>query len=285
MWNSNRRFVRPIDISAPRGQSLSDDQLRSVVPSIFALEPWQKMSEKYRFVPTIQVLDKLRSEGFYAVRATQGRTRIEGKRDFTRHMLRLRHKDFDLRYVGQEIPEFVLLNSHDGTSAYQLYAGIFRVACLNGMIVESGDIGKVRARHSGHADLPSQVIDASFEVIERVPQVMQQVEEFKQLRLPPPQQRAFANAASELRSSSLEVAPDQLLAPRRTADRPQFSDGSRNLWETANVVQENILRGGVTAFNANNQRRHTRAVTAVADDVKINRGIWRLAEEMKKLAA
>jgi hypothetical protein len=79
-------------IQAPIGESLDNDQLRRAVPSIFALEPWQRMSQRYRFVPTIQVLDRLRAEGFLPVRAMQGRTRVPGKGAFTRHMIRLRHR-------------------------------------------------------------------------------------------------------------------------------------------------------------------------------------------------
>jgi hypothetical protein len=268
------------------GESLGDDQLRSAVPSIFALEPWQQMSQRYRFVPTIQVLDRMRAEGFQPVRAMQGRTRIPGKGEFTRHLIRLRHRSYktDRRFVGQEFPEIVLLNSHDGTSAYQLFAGIFRLACLNGMVVESGEIGKIKARHSGREDLPGQVIAASYEIIEEAPRIIAQVDEMKALPLSREQQLAFATAASELRASSLDVKPSALIAAQRTADMPE-PNSARDLWRTANVVQEHLIRGGVVARNAKGERRHTRAVTAVADDVRINRGLWRLAEEMRKLAA
>ena len=44
-------------------------------------------------------------------------TRIEGKGDFTRHMLRFRHTDHMGVSGRAEIPEVVMVNSHDGTSA------------------------------------------------------------------------------------------------------------------------------------------------------------------------
>lgn len=273
-------------IQAPIGESLDNDQLRRAVPSIFALEPWQRMSQRYRFVPTIQVLDRMRAEGFLPVRAMQGRTRIPGKGAFTRHMIRLRHRAHfeDRRFLGQEFPEIVLLNSHDGTSAYQLHAGLFRLVCLNGMVVESGEFGRIKARHSGREDLADQVIEASYEIIEEAPALMDQVGAMKALPLSRDHQIAFATAAWELRDSTLEVRPRSLIAPRRTEDAPEL-DGRRDLWRTANVVQEHLIRGEVMARNGKGDRRHTRAVTAVADDVRINRGLWRLAEEMRKLAA
>lgn len=106
---------------------LTDVDLRSSASSIFADEAWTKMSKRYKFIPTIQVVDWLRQEGFLPVRAAQGRTRIEGKKAFTKHMVRFRRKedlDTPLDRVGREFPEVTLVNSHDGTSSYQLYLAV-----------------------------------------------------------------------------------------------------------------------------------------------------------------
>src|SRR4051794_12094622 len=122
--------------------TLSHDQIRRVAPSVFAETPWSNMSDRYGFVPTVAVLGMLAGEGFYPVRAAQSKTRIEGKSDFTKHMIRFRHLDYlKPSQVGQELPELVLTNSHDGTSGYQLAAGIFRLVCSNGMVVQSSDFG------------------------------------------------------------------------------------------------------------------------------------------------
>jgi hypothetical protein len=51
---------------------------------------------------------------------------------FARHLLRFRHADhLSAPAVGGEVPELVLLNSHDGTSAYKFLTGIFRLVCSN----------------------------------------------------------------------------------------------------------------------------------------------------------
>ena len=60
-------------------EPMNNDQLMRVAPSIFATEPWHRMSERYAFIPTIQVVDKMRSEGFVPMAAIQSRTRIEAK--------------------------------------------------------------------------------------------------------------------------------------------------------------------------------------------------------------
>ena len=61
---------------------------------------------------------------------TQTRVRNEDRRDFTKHMIRLRHAG-QINARG-EANEIILLNSHDGTSSYQMLAGMFRFVCSNG---------------------------------------------------------------------------------------------------------------------------------------------------------
>ena len=65
-----------------------------------------------------------------------------GKSEFTKHMIRFRHMGANVVKVGDNIPEkVILINSHDGTSAYKLYSGIFRVVCTNGLVVLLSEYG------------------------------------------------------------------------------------------------------------------------------------------------
>ena len=70
---------------------LSDDQIHRVAPSIFAEAPHESRSERYSYIPTAAVLTELRKEGFQPFMVTQTRVRDEGKREHTKHMIRLRH--------------------------------------------------------------------------------------------------------------------------------------------------------------------------------------------------
>ena len=56
----------------------------------------------------------------------QSRSRIEGKADYTKHMIRMRHAG----QAAKRRPkpnEIILINSHDGASSYQMLAGVFRL--------------------------------------------------------------------------------------------------------------------------------------------------------------
>jgi hypothetical protein len=97
------------------------------------------------------------------------------------------------------------------------------------------------------------------------------------------EQAAFANAALALKydteTTPAPITEAQLLRPRRMADT-----GS-DLWQTFNRVQENVIRGGLPARTATGKHTRTREVQGIDQSVKLNRALWVLAEEMRKLKA
>ena len=260
---------------------LSAAQLHATAPSIYAPNAWGGVSKGYRFVPTIEVIGMMEDQGFRPVFACQSKSRIEGKGEFTKHMLRFRHVD-TLATRSPEVPELVLVNSHDRTSAYKLYAGIFRMVCENGMVISSEDYGSFSLRHSGRLDLKQQVIETTGEVIGITRQAIANVEDWKGINLTRPQQLAFAAAASELKPNA-SIKPAHLLTARREADYTD-GEGNRDLWRTMNTTQENMIRGGLSGRNDRGRKVTTKAVKSVSGDIAINRGLWRLAAEMAKLA-
>ena len=258
---------------------LTDEQIMRVAPSVFADQPHESRGERYAYIPTSRVVQGLRNEGFVPMAVGQSRTRIPGKRDFTKHMLHFRHHSAVDQIVGQEVPEIVLLNSHDGTSSYQLMGGIFRLICSNGMIV--GDTtSEVRVRHSGN--ILENVIEGSYSVIEDINRVVPVIDDWKKLSLTYEQRIKYAETALGLRWDAEEDAPvsaTSLLATRRYEDRGD------SLWNTFNVVQENLIRGGLRGEGSTGRRMTTRAVASVTENVKLNRALWSLTSKMAELAA
>ncbi|WP_340638650.1 DUF932 domain-containing protein, partial [Yersinia pseudotuberculosis] len=86
-----------------------------------------------------------REEGFVPFFACQTRVRDPEKRDYTKHMLRLRRVT---QIAGQQVPEIIMLNSHDGSSSHQLIPGMFRAVCANGLICGES-FGDIRVPHKG----------------------------------------------------------------------------------------------------------------------------------------
>jgi hypothetical protein len=50
-------------------------------------------------------------------------------------------------------------------------------------------------------------------------------------------------------------------------------------------VQENVIRGGQPGRSAQGRRLQTRPVGSIDRGVSLNRALWMLAEEMRKLKA
>ena len=68
---------------------LAEDQMRRAAPSIFAAGKHVSRSERYTYIPTIDVLRGLKREGFEPFMVAQSKSRIEGKTEFTKHMIRI----------------------------------------------------------------------------------------------------------------------------------------------------------------------------------------------------
>ena len=255
---------------------LGDDEIARVAPSIFAAQAHDSRSARYTYIPTIDVLRGLRKEGFEPFMVCQTKVRNEDKRDHTKHMLRLRHAS---QINGSEANEIILLNSHDGTSSYQMLGGMFRFVCSNGMVC--GDtLADFRVPHKG--DVIGQVIEGAYTVLDGFEQATEQREGMQALSLNTGEQTAFARAALALRYDDENPAPidaDQLLSARRYEDR------SADLWTTFNRVQENMTKGGVRGRNRTGRSTTTRPINGIDQSVKVNRALWVLAEEMRKLRA
>lgn len=254
---------------------LTNDQIAYHAPSVLATEAHDSRGDRYTFIPTIDVLDGLRREGFQPFEVRQTRVRDQSRREFTKHMVRLRHPDAISN--KEETGEIILINSHDGTSSYQLLAGFFRMVCSNGLI--AGDVqADVRVRHSGN--VVDNVIEGSFRVIENIDAAQERIDTFKSINLSIEEQAAFAHAALQLRwDDNAPVSAGKLLAPRRADDiRP-------DLWTTFNRVQENLIRGGLSGRTATNRRTSTRAVSGVNENVRLNRSLWTLADRMAEIHA
>lgn len=128
-----------------RDRPLTHEELMSHVPSVFGSDKHESRSDRYTYIPTITILESLQREGFQPFFACQTKVRDQSKREHTKHMLRLRRAG---QLNGHQVPEIILLNSHDGSSSYQMLPGLFRGVCTNGLVCGQS-FGEVRVPHKG----------------------------------------------------------------------------------------------------------------------------------------
>jgi hypothetical protein len=252
--------------------SLSLQDVRDRAPAVFAESAHERTGPHYRFIPTERVLTGLMQAGFVPVEARQ--TQARHGIAHARHVVRLRRR-FETVQLKDAVPEVVFLNSHDGTSAYQLRVGIFRVVCTNGLIVSMGSFPSFRVAHRG--DIVEEVVASALDISERFGVLAGHVERMERRLLPKDEQIAFAERALAVRFAEpmgSGIQPAQLLTCRRVDDL------GNDLWSVLNKVQENLLRGGLSRIAASGRRTRTRRITSIREDVRINSQLWDLAEEV-----
>ncbi|MGN8119962.1 DUF932 domain-containing protein [Labrys sp. 22185] len=267
-------------------RALSEDEMRRIAPSIFAVTAHDSRSERFQPIPTIDVLRGLQREGFQPVGVKQSRTREESKVDFTKHLIRLRRLDDGAVYkVGDTVCEILLKNANDGTSAYELMAGLFRIRCMNSLVAQTGTLANVKVRHSG--DVAGKVIEGTYSVLDEARNALAAPADWGTQILSEDERMVFARSAHMLRFGDAEgetatpIKVEQIIRPRRPEDR------DRDLWTTFNVAQENCVRGGLhgVAYDDMHRMRRvtTREIKGIDQDVKLNKALWVLAQEMAKL--
>lgn len=273
---------------------LSDDELRRYAPSVFADSAHESRSERFAPIATIAVVNAMREQQFMPFEARQAKTRDITRQDFTKHMIRFRRMgDGNGTFrSGDAIMEIVLVNANDGSSSYQLFGGLFRTLCLNGLIVADSLVESVRIGHKGQ--VVQSVVDGSYRVLEGTQLALRARDEWAGIALDRPEQEAFAKSAHMLRfgeDANNGVAPIALLNSRRREDE------AGDLWTVFNRVQENAMVGGLQGRTPGARipdghggtkwkparRVTTRPVNGIDQDVKLNKALWSLAESMANL--
>jgi hypothetical protein len=252
---------------------LDPESLRVRAPAVFAHRAHESTGRTYAFLSTEKLLDALAQAGFLPVQAQQAGTRVKSA-VHARHVIRLRRR-YETIDLSDYIPELILLNSHDGTSAYQLRLGMYGVHCRNGLIVSQGMFPVFRVTHRG--DILDELIRAALEMAERFPALAAAVQLMRR-RLPDQEQRDnFARYALTLRypkGAPVGIEYRRLLLPRRTEDEGQ------DAWSTFNVVQENLLRGGLRYVTEQGRNRSVRGISSIRTNVRLNTSLWEAATQL-----
>jgi hypothetical protein len=248
---------------------LSVDGLKQGAPAVFAESAHERTSASYAFISTARVLAALESAGFLPVEARQApraRSPLHA-----RHLIRLRRRVEHIR-LRDSFPELLLGNSHDGTCAYTLRAGLFRVVCTNGLVVSMGVFPVWRVTHRG--DVVRDIVAAAVRISERFDCLAGAVERMERTVLDSEQRLEFAREALAVRFPEVEpgaIDPSQVLLPERS------EDVGNDLWRVFNTIQSRILRGGVTRRLPTNRLTRSRGIRSIREDLRLNAALWEMA--------
>ena len=191
-------------------------------------------------------------------------------------MLRLRHAS---QINGAEANEIILLNSHDGTSSYQMLAGMFRFVCQNGLVC--GDtFADVRVPHKGN--VTDHVIEGAYEVLHGFERVQDSRDAMRVITLDDGEAEVFARSALTLKYDDSgrpchhgdpdPAAPSFRRQPRRSVVGLQPSAG-----EPGQRRPGRPCRQRAPATHA--------PVQGIDQNVRLNRALWLLADGLRQLKA
>lgn len=242
------------------------------------------VSKRYDFIPTTQALAVLGDFGWYPTSAHESRTRKEHLAGFQNHQIRLQNTSMtQALQVGSTIPQLNLRNSHGGTSAFVLDLALLELRCLNGLMVDLGAREQMRILHR---NFDSTDFDATLRALtSNFSDVMSSVDRWRSTMISERHQRAFAEAAIELRWDGDQYAVDvsDILRPKRS------SETERSLWNTYNVVQEKLIKGGIEQQRKVEgvdvpmpARRKARPIENIREDARLNKALWKLTAALEE---
>lgn len=261
------------------GKFLTELQMKEIAPAVFSMAKGEKVSDRYTHIPTIEIIKGMGQHGFGVTAISQTKSKDAEKLASAKHMIRFRKVD-TMPVMGEMHPEIVLVNSHDGTSTYQLSAGIFRLVCSNGMIA-SDEVLTQKVRHKG--DIIGEVVEGAESLAREFPQVVDMVDRWKGIKLDKEEQRVFAHAAKLIQWDGEHTLREEALLYTRRKE-----DAKEDLWTTFNKVQENMIKGGLPYLKKDEEgraigRQRTRGISSVQENNRVNKALWTLTAEMERI--
>ena len=245
---------------------ISLNSLKEIAPSVFATEPSPKMSDKYTFVPTMEILQNFEQEGWNIASARQ-----MGQGMFAQHEVRLRNGAF--ANVGDSLIEAVIRNSHNGLSSFSVSAGLFRLVCSNGLTVPTSIAEAISVKHI-KVDMGT-VRQITDDFAERLPIIQRSVGKMENTFLNEEKLVDFVNKSAMIRwekGSVPKLDIEAFLNPEREGDV------GNSVWKTFNVIQEKFVRGGMKYQSKRGRTVSMKELKSFQNINKINTNLWELAE-------
>jgi len=245
---------------------ITTDILKTITPSVFATSPSAKMSNKYTFVPTMDILENFDREGWHVASASQ-----VGRGLHSKHELRLRNGQFP--QVGDSLIEAIIRNSHDGTTTFSVSAGLYRLVCSNGLTVPTSVSDKISVKHMKFdMDTVREITD---QFAERLPVIQNSVGKMETSFLNEERTVDFVNKSALIRwekGSIPKINVEDFIRPLR------HEDNGNTVWKTFNVIQEKFVRGGLKYQSEKGRVTSMKQLKDFQAVNKINTNLWELAE-------
>lgn len=235
------------------------------------------LSSKYQFASSKDIIEVLQDNNWYVTQAKQARVLKPENVGFQKHIVVLANKQFEQEIdVGGSLPRIMLKNSHDGKSSLQLISGIFEKICSNGLMV-GNESATFKINHI--AFTPQKLEEGIKHVQQELIKALEFSDKAKTITMDKDEERILAESAIELAfdGDQYSVRPESLLFRRH------YQQKDANLWNTFNVIQENVIKGGVRQTRQDGTRIRSREVKNIDRNINLNKALWSLADKFYQL--
>jgi hypothetical protein len=243
------------------------------------------VTKQFKVVDTAEVVSRFEAEGYQVESVLKANVRNQDKNGFQKHLIRMSHPEITCKVNGLR-PEIIYKNAYDGTTQNEIFMGIYRFICANGL--ESGtDFERIKVKHVGD-NVFGRVLDACLKMRQSFPELIDTVQRMQSRQLSQNEIVHLAQSMGEFlvskRDNIVQADFSGLLRMRRSGD------SSADLFTILNVIQENSLAGSYRYVSEVAQkdapdapkrlttRRGTR-VKALDRTSQINTKIWDLASQ------
>ena len=265
---------------------LTKDDIAVQAPVVLSTSPTNDVSDRYTYASTETVIDDLGSLGWYPTQVSQRKARKNSTR-FSPHMVKFANPDLRINDGEGDVsfPQIVLQNSYDGLSSMRFTAGIFRLVCSNGLIIDTAKFGELKIAHKGYSF--DEMRDMVRGRTEAIPEQIDVMNDMRGRMLTREEQEYLALEAMAIRSDVTpenkelfkgkidKVTLNDILTPERSEDRGQ------NLWNTYQVVQEKMIKGGFhTQLGVDAKVRKVREIKSFEKDLSLNKQLFEVAKEL-----
>jgi hypothetical protein len=241
-------------------------EIKSIAPAVFTTSADPKMSKKYSFVPTIDIMEKFTNEGWELASVKQN-----GKGLYGVHELRFRNGE--LPKVGDTLVEAIIKNSHNGLTTLSVSAGLHRLCCSNGLTVPTSTAEQFNVRHMGFDSEEVKRLTESFAT--KLPIIQNSVDKMMDRMLTEGEKIDFAKSASIIKwgmGSVPYLDYEELITPQR------LGDNNDDLWTTFNILQERFVRGGLEYRGQSGRKTSLKGLKNIMATNQMNTKLWELAE-------
>jgi hypothetical protein len=272
--------------------SLSVQDLVRIAPAIQSSRASDKVSKRYTFISSTQVIEDMISLGWNATDAQQKRSKVSNP--YGQHKVEFRidkpitvSKSNGMGITDDVIyPQVTFINSHDGKSSFKFYAGLFRLVCSNGLVVPVTIQGKKFAEgfKINHKDYNIDTLrDTMYKIVANIVESLEPISKMQNKVLTEEQANLFASKALAIRNDIDRDKIEEFIntVPEFTLDSilqtNRREDEGLDLWKVLNVVQEKMIQGGF--YKENYVTKKVRKAKRITDMTKVQTINTRLFEE------